>query len=433
MDEASGNWNHCLDCVSISDVGLRRANNQDSKAVVLASSQEEFQDRGHLLLVADGMGAHAAGELASKLAADMVPLTYHKLQDLSPPEALAAAVRDANGQIHSRGQASEDFKGMGTTVSSLAILPQGALLAHVGDSRAYRLRGTRLDQLTFDHSLVWELQRANRGTPELIPQNVPKNIITRSLGPKADVEIDLEGPFPIQIGDTFLLCSDGLSGQVSDEEIGTILHCLPPKEAIRVLVDLANLRGGPDNITIVIARVTGPQVMAGADADGQSSRDATGNPVHPLFWTLLGILGLAAAGLFVIGSTVAGLISLIAAVVVGVVILVQRYADSGSGPHFDGRPLGKGPYVACDCTPNAEMASRLSGVVQQLRDAAANGQWNVDWHRFNGMTAQAGASVETGDYVRAVREYCHAVSFMMEQLRNQQADKSDDSSMGLFS
>ena len=111
MDQDSPNWQHCLDCVAISDIGLRRANNQDAKAVVMASSQEGFQQRGHLFLVADGMGAHAAGELASKLAADLVPLTYQKLVDRSPPEALREAIQDANRQIHSRGQASRIFGG----------------------------------------------------------------------------------------------------------------------------------------------------------------------------------------------------------------------------------------------------------------------------------------------------------------------------------
>ena len=109
-------------------------------AVALAASQERFDSRGHLFMVADGMGAHAAGELASKLATDVVPLTYHKLVDLSPPEALKEAVLQANRYINGRGEADHEFRGMGTTVDTLVILPQGALIAHVGDSRVYRLR-----------------------------------------------------------------------------------------------------------------------------------------------------------------------------------------------------------------------------------------------------------------------------------------------------
>ncbi len=144
----------------------------------------------------------------------------------------------------------------------LVLLPQGALVAHVGDSRVYRLRGTRLEQLTFDHSLVWEMSAAGQLPKDALPGFVPKNIITRSLGPHASVQVDLEGPFPLEAEDTFLLCSDGLTGQVCDEEIGVLLQCLPPADAAQVLIDLANLRGGPDNVTVIIARVKGPALTA---------------------------------------------------------------------------------------------------------------------------------------------------------------------------
>lgn len=432
MDDELALWAHCLDYAAVSDLGLRRANNQDAKAVALASTQEEFERRGHLFLVADGMGAHAAGELASKLAADVVPLTYHKLHDRPPPEALLAAVQDANSQIHNRGQASEDFRGMGTTVCSLVILPQGAMLAHVGDSRAYRLRGTRLEQLTFDHSLAWELQRAGKGALDHLSANVPKNIITRSLGPKPAVEVDLEGPHPIQAGDTFLLCSDGLSGPVSNEEIGAILQCLPPKEAIGVLVDLANLRGGPDNITVIVARVTAPQVMAGSAGGQGAARPGAGpKSVHPLIWTLLGVFALAAVGLWGMGSAAAGLASLAAAVITGVFALVQRYADASPDFRGDGRLLGRGPYVALDCPPGDEVAGRLAEVVQQLRNAAANSQWAVDWGPFSAREGRGRAAVQSGDFALAVREYACAIRTMMDQLRSQRPGKASDSSAGL--
>ena len=158
-----------LEVESLSDVGLRRPNNQDALAVVVAASKGVWQQRGDLFIVADGMGAHAAGERASKLSIDTVPLVYQKLADRTPGEAMLAALEEANAQIHSRGQASSDFKGMGTTTTALALLPFGALVAHVGDSRAYRLRGTRLEQLTFDHSLVWEM-RARPDCPTAGPR-----------------------------------------------------------------------------------------------------------------------------------------------------------------------------------------------------------------------------------------------------------------------
>ncbi len=252
MDPREVPWQHGLEHVALSHVGLRRSNNQDSMACVLAGSRQDWLRRGHLFMVADGMGAHAAGELASKMATDFIPHTYYKLLDDSPVAAITKSIEDANQRIHARGQSNPDFRGMGTTSSVLLLLPQGAVVAHVGDSRVYRLRGNRLDQLTFDHSLVWEMRASGRVRDGDVPSYIPKNIITRSLGPGEAVQVDLEGPFPLEPGDTFLLCSDGLSGQVDDEELGVILGAVPLAEAAQVLVDLANLRGGPDNITVVL-------------------------------------------------------------------------------------------------------------------------------------------------------------------------------------
>ena len=425
------NWDHCLEHAAFTDIGLRRANNQDAMAVVIASSQQKWQQRGHFFLVADGMGAHAAGELASKLAADFVPLTYHKQLDCPAPQALLSAVQDANGQIHARGQASDDFKGMGTTVSALALLPQGALLAHVGDSRAYRLRENRLQQLTFDHSLVWELRAAKGVSEDQVPEYVPRNIITRSLGPNPTVKVDLEGPFPVRTGDTFLLCSDGLSGQVKDEEIGVVLRYLPPTEAVRALVDLANLRGGPDNITVIVVRITGPQVASGASGPPDTSANVPvpGRPVHPFLWTILGVLTLAAGGLAGMGYAIPALVAMAGAVVALLVALIQRYGGVGEESEFDGRLLGGGPYSDSDCTAEDQFADRLAKMVTQLRDAAVNEDWTLDWSRFNGLTAQAVAAAEAADYPQAIRQHLLAISFMVQQLKEQRRqNQSDDSS-----
>ncbi len=420
MNQHAANWDHCLEYAELSDVGLRRANNQDSLALAVASSQEQWQQKGHLFMVADGMGAHAAGELASRLATSIVPLTYHKLNDRPPPAALAEAIRDANNQIHNRGQASEDFRGMGTTFSSLVILPQGAVVAQVGDSRVYRLRGHRLEQLSFDHSLVWEMRAAGRLPPDDVPTYIPKNIITRCLGPNAEVQVDLEGPFPIEPGDTFLLCSDGLSGQVKDEEIGKVLACLPPSDAVRSLVDLANLNGGPDNITVIVIRVTGAQVAQGKAAGPSSRSGSEGHSIHPAAWGLLAVFLLAGLGLLAIGQTLLALLSFAGAAVTAVAIWAQRSPSSDtSSTVFDGQTLGRGPYATFGCAPDDRFIARLCDLVQQLRDAATNEKWNVDWDGFNSHNTQAAAAAQAGDPGQAVREYCHAISFMMEQLRNQ--------------
>src|ERR1700748_338885 len=165
---------------SVTDLGMRRANNQDSVSVFVTNDVSTWASRGHLLMVADGMGAHAAGEWASKLAVDNIPHTYFKLRDLYPPAALRQAIRDANTTIHTKGQSSIGFQGMGTTCSCLVLLPQGALVGHIGDSRIYRLHGDVFEQLTRDHSLVWEMADAGQMDESEVPSYIPKNVITRS-------------------------------------------------------------------------------------------------------------------------------------------------------------------------------------------------------------------------------------------------------------
>jgi PPM family protein phosphatase len=417
---AASSWKHCLEFATISDVGLRRANNQDSFAVILAGTQQDFDERGHLFLVADGMGAHAAGELASKMAADVIPLTYHKIRDKAPPDALLAAVLDSNDQIHNRGAASLDFKGMGTTATTLVLLPEGAVLAHVGDSRAYRVRGSCLEQLTFDHSLVWELQAAGQNMEDPAPTYVPKNIITRSLGPNAVVQVDREGPFPLSAGDTFLLCSDGLSGQVQDNEIGAILVCLPPAEAVQSLVHIANLRGGPDNITIIVAKVLGPQIAEAAERHKpQSFQSPRTRPVSPWVWTILGTSALAALGFLAMGYWPIALLAFLAAVAAGVTAIIQRQAPAEESWAGQGKRFGRGPYVTRDCTPNEEFINRLADMMVQLRDAATSEQWQVDWQRFNQHISLAENARHAADFTTSGREYLRAISFLMGQLKQQ--------------
>jgi len=415
MATPAANWAHCLEHAALSNVGLRRANNQDSMAVVIAESQETWLRRGHLFMVADGMGAHAAGELASKLATDVVPLAYYKLPDRTPSDAILNATQDANSQIHSRGQATVDFRGMGTTCTALLLLAQGAVVSHVGDSRAYRLRGNRLEQLTFDHSLVWEMRAAGQIPDEDAPNYIPKNIITRSLGPNPAVQVDLEGPFPIEVGDTFLLCSDGLSGPVKDEELAAVLVSMPPHEAVQALVDLANLRGGPDNITVIVVRVTGP-LSARPGEDASAAGDA--RPVHPAVWTLLGIATVAAFGLAMANHFLAALAALgfVAAIVMAVMILRQRNSPSSG---MGGRQLGRGPYRACAAAADGGFADQVAGIIDQLRDAAVTEQWSIDWSRFDSLQQRAAAARKAGQFATAIRESFQQIRLMLESLKQQ--------------
>ncbi|HEY6562944.1 MAG TPA: protein phosphatase 2C domain-containing protein, partial [Pirellulaceae bacterium] len=264
MSASGYDWEPLIAISALTDLGLKRSNNQDSLVVDLASHLADWRERGHLFVVADGMGAHAAGELASKLAVDQVAYLYRKHRDRSPNDALLAAIQAANDDIHRRGQANLSFHNMGTTCSSLLLLPQGAVVAHVGDSRVYVCRHGVLRQLTFDHSLVWEMQQATQSYGGQAELSFPKNVITRSIGPHASVKIDLEGPFAIEMGDTFLLCSDGLTGRVDDGEIASSLTYLSSDRAARLLLDLALLRGGHDNITLIVIRIQGDDLVTRA-------------------------------------------------------------------------------------------------------------------------------------------------------------------------
>jgi serine/threonine protein phosphatase PrpC len=342
MAETSANWESYVEQAALSDIGLRRSNNQDSFTVVMSKSGDAWVRRGHLLMVADGMGAHAAGELASKMACDTVPLTYEKEieRDEPPPMALRKAIEDANSRIHSRGQANLDFRGMGTTASVLVLLPQGALIAHVGDSRVYRLRGSHFEQLSFDHSLVWEMMATGKFREDEVPGYIPKNIITRSLGPSPHVDVDLEGPWPLAPGDTFLLCSDGLSGQVNDEEIAAVLTVFSPQEAVQVLIDLANLRGGPDNITVIVARVNGtPQTPPVSwSVPGKTSH----RPIHPAVWVALGVSGLATVLFLLARHFGAALVLGLLTIGAGAITFVRAFGAGGR--RLDGLRFGRGPF-----------------------------------------------------------------------------------------
>ena len=416
------NWKAYLDVASMTHVGMRRGNNQDSFTVSLAGDMQSWQKSGHLFVVADGMGAHAAGELASKIAVEKIPHLYRKYSDVSPPEALKKSVIDANAEIHRRGQANEEFLNMGTTCSTLCLLPHGAVAAHVGDSRVYRLRGARFEQLTFDHSLVWEMREANRrnGDASADVDNVPKNVITRSLGPFPDVNVDLEGPFPLRVGDTFLLCSDGLTGQVEDDELGPILANLSPQDAAKVLIDLSNLRGGPDNITVIIVRVLSSEMTTEEATDaplviGGRKEPAT---VTILIWVLF-VAFLVTAGLvgFAMNNyVVAGIFGLLS---LGCLArnLFKLFGPGSSKVVGAGKRFGKGPYVKIDASKNEAVLKGLHSVLADLRRAAVEEEWNVDLAIFDKQINKAIAYRESGKQNKTIRAYAKALTDLMDQIR----------------
>lgn len=416
MENHSPFWQTFVEHAELSDVGLRRANNQDSMACQLAGNEVDFFRRGHLFVVADGMGRHAAGELASKISVDTIPLEFFKQPTATPPVALKMAIEEANRRIHSRGGQNPDFKGMGTTTSALVLLPQGALVGHVGDSRVYRLRGNQLEQLTFDHSVVWEMRALAKANNTEMPPNIPKNYITRSLGHDANVQADIEGPFPLAQGDTFLLCSDGLSGPVEDEEIGVMMSCLKPQEAVQTLVDLANLRGGPDNVTVIVAKV---KDLMGVETAVPPKGLAGGSSSAPLAaWAAFGVALVAAVGLFVAGQTAVGAVAGLAAAGLGLFAGVKAVSGGSFGAWAKQR-LGKGPHMAMHCEATEPFVAKLAQMTHQLRTSASQQNWKVDWSKFEANINEATRARNAERYSEAVRFYSYALSFLMSEIRKQ--------------
>jgi serine/threonine protein phosphatase PrpC len=237
------------------DVGRQRSANEDD--FVLAPP---------FFAVADGMGGAKAGEVASAMATEVFE---GESDSGEPAEAqLARILREANKRIYELATADESHRGMGTTLTAAKITGDDISLAHVGDSRAYRMRDDELEQLTKDHSLVAELERSGQITAEAAEHHPQRSIITRALGPEPDVEVDTY-TVAAREGDLFLLCSDGLTSMISDEEIGSILRSAESLDAAAdALVRAANQSGGKDNITVVLFRV-------GPGDDGVPGEDET--------------------------------------------------------------------------------------------------------------------------------------------------------------
>ncbi|HEX4672389.1 MAG TPA: Stp1/IreP family PP2C-type Ser/Thr phosphatase [Solirubrobacteraceae bacterium] len=224
------------------DTGRQRRDNEDNAFA-----------RAPVFVVADGMGGAQAGEVASKIATD----TFEQgLPDSgSPEERLAERVREANHQIHELSRTDRERAGMGTTLTAAYVDDTSVAIAHVGDSRAYLYRDGALERLTQDHSLVEELVRQGKLTPEQAAGHPQRSIITRALGPEASVEVDT-WTYPVRAGDILLLCSDGLTTMISEDRVAGILgEAASLQGTADALIDAANDAGGRDNITVVLFRL----------------------------------------------------------------------------------------------------------------------------------------------------------------------------------
>jgi protein phosphatase len=249
----------------LSDVGLVRALNEDSVLYIPPQQNDSNQNRGGLALVADGMGGHAAGEVASAMAAEIISRCYFDLEG-SVPDLLTSAFKEANREILKKSESNTACKGMGTTCTALAFDDRQVWLAHIGDSRAYLLRDGELQQLSEDQSLVAQMVQRGELSEEEAENSPMSSVILQALGTRPDiVPIIWKEAMPLLDGDVLLLCSDGLSNMVPSETIADIAGRLPPYEACQALINAALEAGGQDNVSLGIFSVvaTAKQIPSG--------------------------------------------------------------------------------------------------------------------------------------------------------------------------
>lgn len=234
---------------SATDVGMRRDHNEDAFATF------EAEDGGLVLVVADGMGGHLAGEVASEMAIEILRRELARPAD-DPSAALRAAIELANQEIWNEAARDAEKAGMGSTIVAAIVRGNQVYLANAGDSPAYLVRGGQTDQITHDHGLVAEQVEAGVIREEDAEHHPFRHILTRCLGAEANVEVEVYPPRELQAGDVLVLCSDGLTEHVKKQEVAALVEAPDPDEAAKGLIEVANQRGGHDNITVVVARAT---------------------------------------------------------------------------------------------------------------------------------------------------------------------------------
>jgi protein phosphatase len=243
-----------IEWAGLSDQGPLRDNNEDYIASHVPDDPQLRAQKGHILTVADGVGGNRAGEVASSRATTHVIERYYAITNRRPPVALQDAFQQANLHVYDLGLSCPEYRRMETTLSALVLVGAQAYLAHVGDSRIYHLRGSRIEQITRDHSEVAELVRMQILTPEEAQHHPRRNIITRSVGSELVVPVDAFS-LKIERDDYFVLCTDGLWEPLAQHEIATIVSGASSERACRELIDLALARGTSDNLSVQVARV----------------------------------------------------------------------------------------------------------------------------------------------------------------------------------
>jgi serine/threonine protein phosphatase PrpC len=245
-----------IEVAGLSDLGCQRENNEDSYSYWEPAGDAEFAQKGRLAVVADGMGGHEGGQEASRIAVESIQETYADTPTTDPQALLTAGFHEAHQRIQSYAAAHLKLRGMGTTATAAVLLANRLYYAHIGDSRLYRITKDEVTRLTHDHSYVGRLVESGVITPEEAEAHPQRNILTAALGAGAEIVVEAPAtPIPLGAGDTLVLCTDGLWGQITDLELQQAVLKNSPVSACRALVNLARERGGPDNITVQVLRV----------------------------------------------------------------------------------------------------------------------------------------------------------------------------------
>lgn len=245
-----------IELANLTDVGCQRENNEDYYGYFEPESDEQFRRKGRLAIVADGMGGHQGGEVASRLAVDTVRQVYSDASEGDPQTALLLGFEAAHELIRQRARDLPKLEGMGTTCTAIVLIDGKLHFAHIGDSRLYLARNSTISRLTRDHSYVNQLVDQGVISAEEALEHPQRHILTTALGVQGEISADFsETPLPLEPGDILVLCTDGLSGAISDEELLAIITSNAPSEACKELVERAKMRGGSDNITVQVLRV----------------------------------------------------------------------------------------------------------------------------------------------------------------------------------
>ena len=232
-----------------------RSDNQDFLGRFPEDGRDTSSPKGQLFIVADGMGGHKAGREASELAVGTLAQAYYAAPMENISESLQYAFREANEKIHVKSATNPKYTGMGTTCTALVIKDGHACIAHIGDSRVYRINNQDIIQLTNDHSNVAEMQRRGMITSEEAKHHPERSLLYRALGSRAVAEVDIIDDITLGKDEYFLMCTDGLFNHVESEEMKKLVMQKDPQEACEELVKLANERGGLDNITVQVVHV----------------------------------------------------------------------------------------------------------------------------------------------------------------------------------